>query len=52
MEKITGFVDHIIFRNADNGYTVMVLMCGEEEVTCVGSFSSIGEGENIEVSGE
>ena len=52
MEKITGFVDHIIFRNADNGYTVMVLMCDEDEVTCVGSFSAVSEGENIEVTGE
>lgn len=52
MEKITGFVDHIIFRNADNGYTVLVLIADEEEVTCVGSFSAIAEGENIEISGE
>ena len=22
MEKITGYVDHIVFRNEDNGYTV------------------------------
>ncbi len=52
MEKITGFVDHIIFRNSDNGYTVLVLLCQEEEITCVGSFSAISEGENIEVVGE
>lgn len=52
MEKITGFVDHIIFRNGDNGYTVLVLLCEEEELTCVGSFSAISEGENIEVTGE
>ena len=24
-ESITGYIDHIIFRNEDNGYTVMVL---------------------------
>ncbi len=52
MDKITGFIDHIIFRNADNGYTVLVLLCEEEEITCVGSFSAISEGENIEVTGE
>lgn len=52
MEKITGFVDHIIFRNADNGYTVLVLTGEEEEITCVGTFSAITEGENIEVAGE
>ena len=52
MEKITGFVDHIIFRNADNGYTVLVLIAEEEEITCVGCFSAITEGENIEITGE
>ena len=52
METITGYVDHIIYRNADNGYTVLVLVCEEEEITCVGIFSGISEGENVEVTGE
>ena len=52
METIIGYVDHIIYRNAENGYTVLVLVCGEEELTCVGTFSDIVEGENIEATGE
>ena len=52
MEKITGYVDHIIFRNADNVYTGMVLVVEEEEITCVGNFSDIAEGENMEATGE
>ena len=48
---INGYVDHIIYRNADNGYTVLVMICDEEEVTCVGTFSDIAEGENIEAHG-
>ena len=52
MEIIQGYVDHIIYRNAENGYTVLVLVCGEEELTCVGIFSDIVEGENIEAKGE
>lgn len=52
METINGYVDHIIYRNADNGYTVLVLIYEEEEVTCVGYFSDIAEGENIEAKGE
>ena len=47
-----GYVEHIIYRNADNGYTVLNLVSGEEEITCVGSFSAIAEGENIEATGE
>lgn len=50
-ETIIGYVDHIIYRNADNGYTVLVLICDEEELTCVGTFSDIAEGENIEARG-
>lgn len=50
-EVINGYVDHIIYRNADNGYTVLVMICDEEEVTCVGTFSDIAEGENIEAHG-
>lgn len=49
---IDGYVDHIIFRNNDNGYTVMVLICDGEELTCVGSLQYIGEGELVEVSGQ
>ncbi len=52
MEKLTGYVEHIIYRNADNGYTVLNLVSGEEEITCVGVFSAIAEGENIEAAGD
>ena len=52
MEKLAGYVEHIIYRNADNGYTVLNLVSGEEEITCVGIFSAIAEGENIEASGD
>lgn len=51
LESIEGYVDHIIYRNADNGYTVLVLVCNEEEETCVGVFSDIAEGENIKAKG-
>ena len=52
METINGYVDHIIYRNNENGYTVLVLIVEEEELTCVGYFSDIAEGENIEAKGE
>jgi len=51
METITGFVDHIIYRNGENGYTVLNLICEEDEITCVGTFHMISEGESIEMSG-
>lgn len=51
-EKITGYIDHVVFRNNDNGYTVMVVKgTKEEELTCVGSFPSISQGVTIEAEG-
>ena len=52
-ETVTGYIDHVIFRNEDNGYTVMVLkgMEEEREVTCVGTFPAITQGAAIEASG-
>ena len=52
VESLAGYVEHIIYRNADNGYTVLNLVSGEDEITCVGIFSAIAEGENIEARGE
>lgn len=52
-ETVTGYIDHVIFRNEDNGYTVMVLKDTkkEEELTCVGSFPTITQGATIEATG-
>ena len=52
-ETVTGYIDHVIFRNEDNGYTVMVLKGMEEgqELTCVGTFPAITQGVSIEASG-
>lgn len=46
-ETIEGYVDHIIYRNQENGYTVASLIVDGEEVTCVGTFQTLSEGETI-----
>ncbi len=51
MEQVKGYVEHIIYRNGDNGYTVMNLVSGEEEIVCVGSFRMIDQGETVELTG-
>ncbi len=48
---IKGIVDEIIFRNGDNNYTVLLLNCNGENITCVGKFPAITEGECLELSG-
>ncbi len=52
VESVTGYVEHIVFRNEDNGYTVFNLQNEEGELTCVGSFNILSEGDLVEVGGE
>lgn len=52
MEVLSGYVEHIVFQNSDNGYTVLNLVSGDEEITCVGIFHGVGEGETLELTGE
>ena len=52
METIKGYIEHIIYRNHDNGYTVLNLISDGEEVTCVGFFKTTDQGETIEAQGE
>lgn len=52
METIKGYVEHIVYRNEDNGYTVFNLNNDDGELTCVGKFHFIEEGELLELTGE
>ena len=56
VEQLEGYVEKILYRNTDNGYTVLELSHKVEELdnemTCVGIFPIISEGEYIHVSGE
>ena len=52
MEELVGYVENIIFRNTDNGYTVLDLVADEELITCTGLFPVIGEGENLRLKGD
>ncbi|MCI8544240.1 SF1B family DNA helicase RecD2 [Acetatifactor aquisgranensis] len=52
METVKGYVEHIIFQNNENGYTVMNLMTEGSEIICVGMGKGLTQGENIAVQGE
>lgn len=58
MESVKGYVEHITYRNEENGYTVLSLSdperekAGEDSVfTAVGSLPEVGEGELLNLSG-
>ena len=52
METIRGYIEHIIYRNDENAYTVLNLVSDTEDITCVGFFRYADEGENVELTGE
>ncbi|MBP1754266.1 MAG: hypothetical protein H6Q59_664, partial [Firmicutes bacterium] len=51
-EIIEGYISRIIYRNDENGYTVLSLHAEEEETTCVGTFPFISEGEFVHLTGD
>lgn len=52
MEVLSGYIDQIIYRIPETGYTVFSLSTEAEEITCVGIFRYADEGEFIEATGE
>lgn len=52
METIKGIIDHFLYRNEQNGYTVMEVTAEEDDYICVGTFAGIDEGEMVEVTGD
>ncbi len=52
MEEISGIVKTVIFRNEENGYTVLELTDADgDEITAVGPLPLANVGERIEISG-
>lgn len=50
-EVIEGYINRIVYHNDENGYTVLSLQYKEDEITCVGSFPFISEGESLQLTG-
>ena len=48
---IEGYVEHLRFRNEENGYTVFNLEMKQDEITCIGKFPFISEGQYLELTG-
>ncbi len=52
MISVKGYIDHIIFRNPDNGYTVLKLITDEGDLTLVGLLGLVSEGDNVVAEGD
>lgn len=51
LEQLSGVVERVVFRNEDNGYTVLDLASDEELHKVVGTFPAIGPGEQLQMLG-
>ncbi len=51
MDKISGYVNKIVYRNEDNGYSVVEIFGEGEEKTIVGILPDLSEGEYITAEG-
>ena len=51
MEELEGYIEHIVFHNNENGYTVMKIISEGEEIYCVGTLHAPQEGIQISLKG-
>ncbi len=52
MSSVKGYIEHIVYRNESNQYTVLELNSDGDEITLVGIFPTVSEGELIEAEGK
>ncbi len=52
MERVEGIVEDIVYRNEENGYTVLTVATEEEDMTLVGLMFGVTVGEHIIAEGE
>ena len=52
LSVLEGTVSSLIFQNEENGYTILRLDVGEEEMTVVGSMPGVSPGEYLTVRGQ
>lgn len=51
-ETVTGYIEHIIYQNAENGYTVFELGTSDALITVTGNLGQVAEGERIICHGQ
>ena len=51
MACVEGYVEKIVFRNEENGYSVLSVVEGKKEYCLVGTFLNISEGEYLKAEG-
>ncbi|MCC8125888.1 MAG: ATP-dependent RecD-like DNA helicase [Clostridiales bacterium] len=52
MAAVSGYVEKIKYRNAENGYSILSISSDKDDIVLVGTFAYISEGDFVEASGE
>lgn len=50
--KFEGIVTNTIYRNSENGYSVLALDTSDGDITCTGIMPSFNEGDNVIIEGD
>ncbi|MDD3850743.1 MAG: ATP-dependent RecD-like DNA helicase [Firmicutes bacterium] len=52
MLELEGTVSGIVYRNQNNGYTILRFNCEDDQITLVGYMPLVREGEDLKIKGE
>ena len=50
-ENVKGYIEHFIYRNEENGYSVINLVTEDDEITCIGNFRDADVGDTLDMVG-
>ena len=50
-ENVKGYIEHFIYRNEENGYSVINLVTDDDEITCIGNFRDADVGDTLDMVG-
>ncbi len=49
--RLEGAVENVVYRNEDNGYTVLEISDGDDYITAVGNMPMVSAGDTVELTG-
>ena len=49
--RLQGAVENIVYRNEENGYTVLEISDGDDYITAVGSMPQVSAGDSVTLMG-
>ena len=52
MEQLEAIVDSTVYRNEENGYSVVIVQAGRQERTVVGNLPELVQGEQVVFTGQ